>query len=253
MIVSFASIKGGVGKTTSCVNLAAALAQKKHRILIVDFDAQGGSTHHLSNKFNGKFHACLTDVLTGNKSIPEATHNYNASIDLIPVSYKFSKISNTDFSDKLVPFISAIRDKYDFIFFDLSPAIFPGAIIPLSYSDYAVIPVYVQGGLSLLGLEAQGRIIAELQEQKKKVDVLGIVATFVDNTRMSKDVMEYLSQQCKEELFASAIRKNTSLSQASSLGKTIFDYKPQSYGAKDYANLANEFLKRIKTKKGGKR
>jgi chromosome partitioning protein len=252
MIVSFASIKGGVGKTTSCVNLAAALAQKKYHILIVDFDAQGGSTHHLSSKFNGKFHACLSEVLLGNKSIQDAIHTYNQNIDLIPVSYKFSKISNTDFSDKLVPFITVLRDKYDFIFFDLSPAIFPGAIIPLSYSDYAVIPVYVQGGLSLLGLEAQGRIIAELQEQQRKVDVLGIVATFVDSTRMSKDVMAFLGQQCKEELFASTIRKNTSLSQASSLGKTIFDYKPKSYGAKDYSNLANEFLKRIQKKKEGK-
>ena len=252
MIISFASIKGGVGKTTSCVNVAAALAQKKHHILIVDFDAQGGSTHHLSSKFNGQFHACLTDVLLGTKSVKETIHTYNETIDLIPVSYKFSKISNTDFSDKLVPFLCEIQDKYDFIFFDLSPAIFPGAIIPLSYSDYAVIPVYVQGGLSLLGLEAQGRIIAELQEEHRKIDVLGIVATFVDNTRMSKDVMEFLTQQCKDELFISTIRKNTSLSQASSLGKTIFDYKPKSYGAKDYSNLANEFLKRIGKKKGKK-
>jgi chromosome partitioning protein len=252
MIVAFASSKGGVAKTTSCVNLAGALAQhkpKSHSVLIIDFDAQGGATHHLSSKFGGKFKSSLTDVLCGKCDPKFAIHSYKENLDLIPISYSFSEYSTKDFSKELQNLIKSIRNNYDFIFFDLSPAIFPGSTIPLSLSDTCIIPVYTKGGLSLLGLQAQGQIIVDIQKKNPSLDILGILATFVDRTKISKEVVEYLKKECSKECFTTAIRENTSISQASSLGKLIFEHAPQSNGAKDYTALAKEFLKRVQERK----
>ena len=248
MIVAFASSKGGVAKTTSCVNLAGALAQNKpknYSVLIIDFDAQGGATHHLSSKFGGKFKSSLTDILNGKCEPRFAIHNYQNHLDLIPISYSFSEYSTKDFSKELHKLIEAVRDSYDFIFFDLSPAIFPGSTIPLSLADTCIIPVYTKGGLSLLGLQSQGQIIVDIQKKNPRLDILGILATFVDRTKISKEMVEYLKKDCSKEFFSTVIRENTSVSQASSLGKLIFEHAPQSNGAKDYSAFSKEFLKRV--------
>ena len=256
MIVAFTSAKGGVSKTTTCVNLAGALSKNKpkpYSVLIIDFDAQGGATHHLSSQFQGKFKASLTDVLIGKCSPNQAIHSYKKNLDIMPVSYSFSKFSIQDFSQDLKNLIDSVQKKYDLIFFDLSPAIFPGSTIPLSIADTCIIPIYAKGGLSLLGLQAQGKIIVDVQEQNPSLDILGILATFVDRTKVSREVVQYLKNECSKEFFSTVIRENTSLSQASSLGKLIFEHAPRSNGAKDYSDLAKEFIKRInkrKTRKG---
>ena len=249
MIVAFASVKGGVAKTTTCVNLAGALAQKSYSVLVVDFDAQGGASHHLSSRFSGQFKASLTDALTGKCPPEQAVHTYKKNLALIPISYNFSRFSSRDFSEQLRQMIDKIRNNFDFIFFDLSPAIFPGSVIPLSIADTCIIPVYTKGGLSLLGLQAQGRIVVEVQEKNPALDILGILATFVNRTRISKQVVEYLKTECSREFFSTVIRENTAISQASSMGKLIFEHASKSNGAKDYGALALEFLQRVKEKK----
>lgn len=252
MIIAFSSVKGGVAKTTSCVNLGAALAKNKpksYSVLIIDFDAQGGATHHLSSKFKGQFKASIIDILKGKVAPENAIHNYLTNLDFIPVSYSFSQLSSSDFSEDLKRVINIIKNKYDFIFFDLSPAIFPGATIPLSIANSCIIPIYTKGGLSILGLQAQGKIIVEIQEKKNPdLSILGILATFVDRTKLSKEVIEYLAKDCEKEFFSTVIRENTAVAQSSSLGKTIFEHAPKSNGAKDYTALAKEFLTRIKQK-----
>lgn len=250
MIIAFASSKGGVSKTSTCVNLGYALAintPKAYKVLIIDFDSQSGATHHLSSKFKNGYNASLFDILEGKKEIEYGIHTYAKNLDIIPVAFNFSEIASKDFSNGLKRMLKEVKKEYDFILFDLSPSIYPGTTIPLEFTDKCIIPIYAKGGLSLLGLKRQGQIIVQIKKEKNpKLDVLGILASFVDRTRVSKEVLEYLKTNWKEDVFETYIRENTHIAQAGSLGKTIFEHAPKSNGAKDYMDFKEEFLKRLK-------
>lgn len=251
LILSFSSVKGGVSKSTSCCNLAYYFANKGNKILVVDFDSQGGSTHHLSSKFGKKFKASIFDVLNDGCSVDYSIHSYTKNLDLIPISFSFHTIASTDFSPKLKSVIAEVETRYDFVFFDLAPSIYPGSTIPLFFSTFVIIPVDCPGGLSLLGLEAEIKIITELREQGSKAEILGVLPGFLDRTKMAQDVVRFLEKKYSGMVFP-PIRRNTLISQASSLGKTIFEYKKSSNGAKDYAVLGEAVLKKIQQKQKGK-
>lgn len=250
MILTFSSVKGGVGKSSLSCNLGYFFGQKGKKILLIDFDAQAGATHHLSYKFEQKFKASITDVLNNRCKVQTAIHEYTKQFHFIPASFNFYEIASTNFEPKLSEIISEIQSQYDFLFFDLSPAIHPGVTIPLSISDYAVVPVDTSGGLSILGLKSEQRLIAEVSK-KRKIELLGIIPNFVENTRMSKDSLAFL-QKNYSEIVLPQIRCNTHIAQASSVGKTIFEYKKSSVGAKDYTAVGIELLKRL-GKKGGEK
>jgi chromosome partitioning protein len=252
MILSFSSLKGGVGKTTSCANLGFALAKHK-RILIVDFDAQGGITHHLSSRCK-KFKASLYDVLQRGFKVETAIHSYIENLDFIPTSYKFYELASIDFENKLQKVLNKLKSQYKIILFDLAPSIYPGTVIPLLLSDLVVIPVDCNGALSILGLQKTEKILEELIKEKKqsKLDLFGILPTFVERTQVCKEVLEFLHRNYSGYILK-GIRRSTVIAQASGLGKTIFEHKATCNAAKDYAELAKEFLGRIEQRKGKKK
>ena len=251
MIISVASIKGGVGKSCSVISIGGALAQskKKTKVLIVDFDASAAATHSLSYNFP-RFRASLFDIFEKKFDVDQAIHQYSKSLHFIPTATNWGSVSEKTLTKHMPAFIKKIQQEYDYVLFDLAPAIFFGSIVPLSYSDAVIIPVQAKGGLSLLGLDAQMEIIADLHQQGNEIDVLGIFATFVNRTKLSREVVSYLQRECKDEFLSTTIRENTSLAQAASMGKTIFDHRPNSNGAKDYTKLTKELLLRIKNRKG---
>lgn len=257
MIISFSSLKGGTSKTTSCINLAYALSQnkpKKYKVLVVDFDTQSGATHHLSSRFNKKFKASIYDILKGKCKPEGAIHTYVQNLDLIPVSPKLAEYSIKNFQEEVQKnLVDKVKEVYDFIFFDLSTSVCPLTTIPLSVSDYCIIPVFSPGGLSLLGLQAQAKEVENIRKgMNDKLQILGVLASFVDRTKISKEVIGYLSTEWREKFFQTLIRNNTKISQASCIGKTIFEHDSKSNGAKDYSALCKEFLKRLNlNQKGG--
>lgn len=238
-VVSFSSIKGGVGKTTSCCNLAFYFASKGKKVAVIDFDSQGGATHHLSSKFQKSFKASIYDILIGKVKTNSALHKYCENLYLIPTSLNFADISYKDFSGELKQLVESLND-FDFLFFDLSPAIYPGSTIPLGVSDYVVVPVDCAGGLSVLGLKAEQKLIKSV----KNLKLIGIIPTMCDRTSMTKCVLDYLNTEFKAESLP-LVRRNTHLAQSGSLGKTIFEYKKSSNGAKDYALAGQELIRRI--------
>lgn len=241
MIVSFASLKGGTGKSTSCTNLAYALSRLKNKkILVVDFDIQSGATHILSSKFK-KFKAGISDVIRGERDLQNAIHEYNDNLHLIPMKDDFFYLSCEDFTEQLKKALTLIKKDYDYIFFDLPPSMYPASGIPLTLSDIVIVPINCSDGLGVLGLQGLIKII-------KKIGItppLYIIATIVDKTKTSKEVINFIKQEYSEHFISASIRKSALISQACTLGLTIFEHRPKSIGAQDYQKMAGEFLKMV--------
>ena len=244
--------KGGVGKTTSVVNIAACLAQAGKSTLVVDLDPAASASIHLGLSKDESDVSTLCDyIVNGQKEV----QNYIYETKFKNLYCLPSEPSLSDFYDEMLLeqdtgfFLTkeALPQNYKFILFDSPPNMGSLALNALAIADYVLIPVLTQY-LALTGLELTLKSVAKVQRRlNPDLKILGYFATQYDRrTRVAKDVLKLLEDRFKNELFKTPISINSKLIEAFDARKPIIHNTPSARGAKEYMQLSKEILKRVK-------
>ena len=247
-VISVANQKGGVGKTTTTLNLSAALALKKKRTLLVDLDPQGSATSGLGAKFNLNIYQVLMQQCTFEQAVCKTSVE---GLDLLP--------ANTDLAgaemelvnqEKRVFFLQnvlvKIKQDYDFIFIDTPPSLGLLTLNALSASDSFLVPLQCE----YYALEGLSHLLDTAKEVKERwnysLNLQGILLTLFDaRNSLSYRVEQEVRRHFGKQVFQTIVPRNVRLSEAPSFGKTIFQYEPHCLGAMAYEQLAGELQKLI--------
>ena len=248
-IVSIANQKGGVGKTTTAINLASIIAKKGKKVLLVDSDPQGNASSGLGLDKNSKF--STYDVLINEVEIANTIQKVNIkNLDLCPTNVSLAgaevelvNLENREF--KLKERLDICKDNYDYIFIDCPPSLGLITINALTASDSVLIPVQCE----YFALEGVGELLKTIELVRKyfnnHLTIEGAVLTMYDSrTNLSNQVVAEVNKYFENRVFETLIPRNVRLSEAPSYGKPIIQYDPISKGALSYEKLAKEFLKK---------
>ncbi len=248
-VIAVANQKGGVGKTTTSINLAAGLAYLGRKVLLVDFDPQGNATQGVgASRQNIKYSAY--DVLLNDVSVAKAS----VAIKMPPLTLVPATIDLAGADLEMVEFkigrekllknkLDEVRDTFDFIIIDCPPSLGLLNTNALTAADSVIIPVqceyYALEGLTQL--LSTIRLVQKLFNEKLFIE--GVLLTMFDSrTRLSVEVQQEVRKYFKERVYKSFIPRNTRLSEAPSRGQSIFEYDVRSEGARAYAALAKEVI-----------
>lgn len=247
-IIAIANQKGGVGKTTSSINLAASLAVLEYRTLLVDADPQANSTSGLGldpRTVTASIYECIVNGVTADEAIqPTETPNLDllpAHIDLVGAEIEMINLHEREY--KMSQVLAQVKDRYDFIIIDCSPSLGLITINALSAADSVIIPVQCE----YFALEGLGKLLNTIKivqnRLNTKLEIEGILLTMYDaRLRLSNQVVEEVRSHFNDLVFETIIQRNTRLSEAPSFGVSVIMHDANSRGAINYLNLARELL-----------
>lgn len=249
-VIAIANQKGGVGKTTTAINLGASLAILEYNTLLIDADPQANATSGVGfdpKNIKTSVYECIIDDLDPNNIILNTqTPNLDllpAHIDLVGAEIEMINLPGREKMMKRV--IQKIKTKYDFILIDCSPSLGLVTINALTSADSVIIPVQCE----YFALEGLGKLLNTIKIVQTRLnpdlDIEGILLTMFDiRLRLSKQVVEEVKTHFQQMVFDTIIHRNTRLSEAPSFGETVIMHDATSIGAVNYLNLAREILQK---------
>lgn len=248
-IIAIANQKGGVGKTTTSINLSAALAAQGKKVLIIDTDPQGNATSGFGIEKN-ELDNTVYELMLGECTIKECIlSEVIPNLDMLPTNVNLAaiEIETIDVENKeyiLKNELDWIKDKYDFILIDCPPSLSMLTVNAMSAADSVLVPIqceyYALEGLSQL-IHTINLVKSRLNED---LEMEGVVFTMYDSrTNLSAEVVENVKENLDEKIFDTVIPRNIRLAEAPSFGKPITEYDPKSAGSVSYISLAQEIIK----------
>lgn len=245
-ILAIANQKGGVGKTTTAVNLSASLASLKKKVLLIDLDAQGNATM-ASGVQKNDMKLSVTDVLLAECTMQEAIQTTEVGYDLVGSNKELSGIDLTlvEFENKefvLRGELAKIDTEYDYIIIDCAPSLSLLTINAFCATHGVIIPMQCEY-YALEGLADLVETIQTIKQLNLRLHIKGVLRTLFDNRNtLARDVSDELEEHFGDKLFSTIIPRNIRLAEAPSHGLPVLHYDKQSKGAKQYVELAKEIL-----------
>ncbi|HBF36859.1 MAG TPA: sporulation initiation inhibitor Soj [Firmicutes bacterium] len=247
-VVAIANQKGGVGKTTTAVNLGACLAQKGKRVLIIDHDPQGNSTSGIGLK-KSEIKSCIYDVLINETPLDQVVLQTQVeNLKIAPATIRLAGaeaelVGMMARDQRLKRAIEPVKEQYDYVLIDCPPSLGNLTINALAAADSIIVPIQCEY-YALEGLSQLMKTVQLVQKYSNpNLEIEGVVLTMYDNrTNLSSQVTEEVRRYFNEKVYKSVIPRNIRLSEAPSFGLPITLYDEKSKGAEAYIDLAKEVI-----------